>query len=131
MSKDTFDALVAKINDLAAEALSLDDSKLERLSEVRDLAERARGEADGAVNEIYHTLGSEAGRACVSILKKEVQISLMLIRARHRWALDPDGERRRSDQRTREAAYQDLASTDQVVRDRAREVLKQMRGESR
>ncbi len=130
MTIETFDTLVSTIYELAEEAMSLDSTKAERIAEIRGQAERARINADHAVNEIYHTSGKDAGRACVATLKREVQVSLLMIRARHRWILDPDGERRRSAQRTRELAYANLASTDPIVREQARETLASLRSES-
>ncbi len=121
--RDSFDLYVDRIHELADEAMTLDASSIERLQRIRILAEVYRNDADRAVNEIYKAGDKNGGRACVSRLKRNVQIDLLMIRARHRWALDPDGERRRSYQRARELAYSDLASTDTMVRDSAKKTL--------
>lgn len=128
--RPAFDALVIRIHDLAAEALECGLDELHHLREIVSAAEDARLLADDAINAIYHSEGQDAGRACVRILKRQVQVDISAIRSRFRFVSDPVREAQRFEGRTWDLAAQGLASTDSAVQEQSRKTLAGLRGES-
>ena len=84
MSRAAFDLNVEHIARLAVEARECSD--LARLRAIQSIADKARADADLATDIVFKDDGVPAGRACVLILKTDVRLRLMLIRARVRVA---------------------------------------------